>query len=252
MFAPQPTRLVLSTPGSRPFGRSLPDDRSRSALVRSQHLDGLLQKQGRAHVAARCRQGFAAPVRRTASLASQIDRPSGTRSATPKKLNSQQVLIEDSGPTRAVPDHASVAREHHESSLLVIRTTCIRNARTARQSPLKSPDAAFGRSFLSRCRTCARTGCPPRLRLLGTVSDLCAERTPYIGPTPAMSRPAPGSPEGPPLPAVPPLCLDSGGVPRSGIGARNTSACLGMAPHASRPPKSWSVRCDPSDRSAYS
>jgi hypothetical protein len=46
-------------PGAEtPFGRSLPPDRSRSALVVSHHLDGLLHKHGRGHVAARCRQGF--------------------------------------------------------------------------------------------------------------------------------------------------------------------------------------------------
>jgi hypothetical protein len=46
-------------PGAEaPFGRSLPHDRSRSALAVSHHLDGLLHRHGCGHVAARCQQGF--------------------------------------------------------------------------------------------------------------------------------------------------------------------------------------------------
>jgi len=51
--APPPTFPAPSTPGPRSFGRSVPRDRSRSALVFSQHLDGLLQDRGAAaHAAA--------------------------------------------------------------------------------------------------------------------------------------------------------------------------------------------------------
>ena len=46
-------------PGAEaPFGRSLPPDRSRSALVVSHHLDGLLHRHGHEPIAARSRQGF--------------------------------------------------------------------------------------------------------------------------------------------------------------------------------------------------
>jgi hypothetical protein len=51
--------LTRPLPGAEaPFGRSMPPDRSRSALVVSHHLDGLLQRQGRELVASRYRQGF--------------------------------------------------------------------------------------------------------------------------------------------------------------------------------------------------
>lgn len=67
--------LLCPLPGTRPFGRSLPHDRSRSALVLSQHLDGLLQKQSCEHVAARSQPGFTAIPSALVRLASQRIRP---------------------------------------------------------------------------------------------------------------------------------------------------------------------------------
>jgi hypothetical protein len=59
VFAPPSTSLAGPLPGAKaPFGRSMPPDRSCSALVVSHHLDGLLRRQGRELVASRYRQGF--------------------------------------------------------------------------------------------------------------------------------------------------------------------------------------------------
>lgn len=64
--------LPCPLPGAEaPFGQPSPHDWSRSALVLSQHLDGFLQRQGCAHIAARYRPGFVTLPRILVQLASQ-------------------------------------------------------------------------------------------------------------------------------------------------------------------------------------
>lgn len=103
-FAPPPTRLVLSTPGPRPFGRPLPHDRSRSALVLSQHLGGLLQRQGCRHIAARYRQGFTALPLDLPAWQARPEHPSGTQRNTHKvELSSGHASRVGSQPLRRGP-----------------------------------------------------------------------------------------------------------------------------------------------------
>jgi hypothetical protein len=80
--------LTRPLPGAEaPFGRSMPPDRSRSALVVSHHLDGFLQRQGRELVASRYRQGF------TSVGGPPADKPAGftpTAAHTPQNRALQQ------------------------------------------------------------------------------------------------------------------------------------------------------------------
>lgn len=99
--SPPPTSLTCPLPGTRPIGRSVPSDRSRSALVFSQHLDGFLQRQGRRHIAARYRPGFTALARCASHWQASWIR-TRSRSATTPEMHSSATQLLHSDPKRAL------------------------------------------------------------------------------------------------------------------------------------------------------
>jgi hypothetical protein len=155
-FAPPPTRLVLSTPGPRPFGRPLPRDRSRSALVLSQHLGGLLQRQGCAHIAARYRQGFTAPPLGLPAWQARPE-PPRAHSATPTKSNSPAVSIEAPVPPDAVPGPRKRGLEHHEVAGGASSVAGCGNRSESPLSPSAQPRRPDARRPLTRTATTLST-----------------------------------------------------------------------------------------------